>query len=124
MKRVLELLFPIAAVIYTTIIWRHFFFPELTPKMKRWFLGALCLDSAGTIFLCGLFIIHWQWTLHSISGLLSLLIMILHYCLLSNKRLWSSGIVTVLRYTSIGTWILWMTAFISGLPLSQIFSSR
>lgn len=78
-------------------------------------LGLLA-DSAGTIFLCAMTAARWQFTLHTISGLVSLLIMALHFVwtLLAVKR--GGAFENYFNRFSIYAWLIWLAAFVSGIP--------
>lgn len=115
--RPLETLFIFALLFYTTAIWSH----RATGRMRTWmlacFTAGLLADIAGTIFLCVIVSDAWQWTLHSISGLAALLIMTLHF-------VWALFALTRggtseehFNRWSLGAWIIWLIAFVSGIPM-------
>lgn len=114
----LELLFVVALVLYTLVIWTH----RKKHKLYLWMIWtfgiALVADTSGTIFLCAINTTKWTWTYHTISGLTSLFIMALHFT-------WAFLALTVggrfeayFNRFSIFAWLLWLTAFVSGIPFA------
>lgn len=112
----LELLFVLALILYTTAIMSHKFKGALKPWMIHVFGVGLLADISGTIFLCFFASHGWQWTLHSISGLAALIIMGLHYlwALLAFKK---KDYEEKFNDYSLYAWVLWLIAFISGIPM-------
>lgn len=114
--RPLEGLFVVALVLYTGVIWTHRFKKHLTGWMVALFGVGLLADVSGTIALCAFSANGWTWTLHTISGLASLLIMGLHFV----WALWEWAEVrsgSLFQRYSVYAWLLWLVAFISGIPL-------
>lgn len=113
--RPIEMLFVIALVLYSIAIWSHRFQKTLHPWMIVVFQIGLMADISGTLFLCVAASTKWTWSLHTISGLASLLIMTLHFvwALLApiNEKL-----EVYFNRFSIYAWGLWLVAFISGIP--------
>ena len=112
----LEWLFVLALALYTIVIWFHRFTGKLYTWMVLLFGIGLLADISGTILLCITASERWMWTLHTVSGLISLLIMTVHF-------FWA---VTAIRMAgksefyfnrfSIYAWSLWLIAFITGIP--------
>lgn len=115
----LEFLFVVALVLYTVVIWRHRFKKKISVWMVTVFGLGLLADSAGTIFLCAMTAARWQFTLHTVSGLVSLLIMALHFVwtLLALKK--GGAFESYFYRFSIYAWLLWLIAFVSGIPLAK-----
>lgn len=113
----LELLFVVALLLYSFVIWRHKFTKELSLGMIWLFGMGLAADVSGTVFLCTFAVPGWKFTLHSTAGLLSLLIMALHFA----WALLALGAVGKFREYfnrfSVSAWCLWFVAFVSGIPL-------
>lgn len=115
--RPLESLFIIALILYSTAIFAHKYRGTLRTWMMAVFGAGLTADVAGTILLCVLPSHGWKWTFHSVSGLLALVIMALHFA-------WALVAVTRkgkseerFHRWSLRAWLLWLAAFISGIPL-------
>lgn len=117
----LEWLFVIALVLYTLVIWRHRFKKKISAWMVMVFGLGLAADSAGTVFLCAMMAARWQFTLHTISGLVSLLIMALHFLwtILALKK--GGAFESYFNRWSIYAWLCWLVAFVSGVPLAKFF---
>ena len=113
----LELLFIVALILYSLVIWSHKFKKKLSVWMVVLFGIALSADVSGTIFLCAAAAIKWRWNLHTISGLASILIMALHF-IWAYLALRSKGVFErYFNYFSIWAWCLWVVSFISGIPM-------
>ena len=111
-----EWLFVLALILYTLVIWSH----RLKHKLEIWmavlFGTALTADISGTIFLCITESVKWVWNLHSISGLISLMIMAAHFAwaIMAIKGVGRSEFY--FNRFSIYAWSLWLVAFLSGIP--------
>lgn len=114
--RSLELLFVVAMVLYSFVIWSHKFSGKLSFWMVWLFGFGLIADIGGTVLLCVAAADRWTWTLHTVSGLASLLIMALHFvwAVLATSR--EGNWKTHFDRYSIYAWCLWMFAFVSGIP--------
>lgn len=113
---VLEWLFVLALVLYTIVIWSHRFSRKLYHWMVILFGIGLLADVSGTIFLCVVASTRWAWTLHTVSGLVSLLIMAAHFVwALMAIRLAGKSESYFNRF-SLYAWSLWLIAFITGIP--------
>lgn len=117
----LEWLFVTALVLYTWVIWRHRFKKNFSAGMVVLFGLGLAADSAGTIFLCVMTAARWQFTFHTVSGLVSLLIMGLHFVwmILALKK--GGAFENYFNRFSIYAWLIWLVAFVSGLPFIKFF---
>lgn len=113
----LELLFVVALVIYSFVIWSH----KLTGRLPLWMVWlfgvGLTTDASGTIFLCVSLADRWKWNLHTIFGLVSLLIMAIHFvwAVLANSK--EGDWKKYFDRFSVYAWCLWMIAFVSGILL-------
>lgn len=123
--RSLELLFVVALVLYTTVIWTHKLRRCLKPWMVVVFGIALIADTVATVIVCNLVdpsswklnLAEFSGTFHIVTGLVSLLIMALHFS-------WALGALTVhgkleqyFNKYSVYAWLLWLVALFSGIPL-------
>ena len=113
----MESLFVIALILYSIVIWTHKINKELLYWMIVVFGFAFFLDAFATVIVCANARDGWAWNFHTITGLISLVIMGLHF-------VWAvgaySGVGKLGHYFnkySIYAWILWLAAFISGIPL-------
>ena len=112
----LEWLFVVAFVMYSVVIWWHKFSQNLSLWMILLFGIGLAADISGTVLLCVVASARWTWTIHTISGLVALLIMTAHFS-------WAVMAVNMFgqsksyfnRY-SIYAWFFWLIPFISGIP--------
>ena len=116
--RPLELLFVVALILYSSVIWLHKLHHKLYLWMVLLFGIGLAADVSGTVFLCMTAGARWRFTLHTVSGLVSLVIMALHFAwaLLAVR-----GVGTSREYFdrfSVYAWLLWLVSFISGIPLA------
>ena len=112
----LEWLFVLALVLYSLVIWYHKLKQKLEPWMVMLFGIALTADISGTIFLCVAESVRWVWNLHTIFGLISLLIMAAHFtwAVMSIKGVGKSE--SYFNRFSLYAWCLWLVAFFSGIP--------
>jgi uncharacterized repeat protein (TIGR03987 family) len=114
--RPLELLFVLALALYTGVIWTHRFRRRLAKWMIIVFGLALIADLTATILVCAGAPGGWTWSLHTTTGLVSLVIMTVHFA-------WGVSAVAAqgeyeayfTRY-SLYAWSLWVVSFISGIP--------
>ena len=116
----LEMLFVVALVLYSFVIWTHKFQKKLHTWMVWLFGAGVLADFGGTIFLCVASATKWTFTFHTISGLFSLLVMALHF-------VWALFAVTAhgkfesyFNRFSVAAWCLWFSAFISGIPFEKM----
>ncbi|HXK40590.1 MAG TPA: hypothetical protein VJ046_00580 [Candidatus Paceibacterota bacterium] len=114
--RTLELLFVVALLLYSFVIWVHKFRKDLSLWMVWLFGIGLAADVSGTVIVCVLAAKSWVWNLHTVSGLLSLIIMATHFawalCALKVK----GDFETYFNRFSVWAWLLWLVAFVSGIP--------
>jgi uncharacterized repeat protein (TIGR03987 family) len=117
--RPLELLFVVALVLYSFVIWWH---RLKTHKLHAWmavvFGLGLTADVAGTVFLCVVSATRWSWTLHTISGLLALLIMASHFAWAVRATTAGGRAESNFTRFSVWAWWIWVVAFVSGIPRS------
>lgn len=113
--RILELLFVAALFFYSFSIWSHKIKGRLCPWIMTVFGIGLAFDISGTFFLCVASAQSWKFTPHTVSGLISLLIMFLHF-------MWAILAIRVggkfeayFNRFSVPAWFLWLGAFSSGL---------
>lgn len=115
--RTLEWLFVAALVFYSTAIWSH----KITGKLHPWIVWVfgigLAADTCGTLFLCVISTVRWTVTLHTFSGILSIVIMAVHF-------IWALLAIQVggrfedhFKKFSVHAWIIWLVAFLSGIPI-------
>jgi uncharacterized repeat protein (TIGR03987 family) len=117
----LELLFVVALALYSTVIWTHFIQRKKAPELRRWMLWtfgiALALDVSATIFVCSLNSKGWTWDLHTTTGLVSVLIMALHFAWALDATLRTHGrCAELFNRFSLAAWGVWLVSFISGIP--------
>lgn len=113
----LELLFIIALVLYSTVIWSHRFTGGALRPWMTWTFGtALACDASATVFLCGFGRIQWVWTVHTVSGLLALVIMALHFIWAVISVMKGGNAADRFHRFSVWAWLLWLVSFISGIP--------
>lgn len=112
----LEMLFVVALLLYSLVIWSHKFKKRLTPWMLWLFGIGLVADISGTVFLCVVAASRWVFNLHTMSGLIALLIMSLHFvwALLSIVR--GGRFEAYFNRFSVLAWLIWLVAFVSGIP--------
>ena len=114
--RSLELLFVVAMVLYSFVIWSHKFSRKLDLWMVWLFGFGLIADIGGTVFLCVAAATRWTWTLHTVSGFASLLIMAFHFAWAVLATSKEGNWKTYFDRFSVYAWCLWMVAFASGIP--------
>ena len=113
----LEILFLVALFLYSGAIWSHRIRKRLRPWMVWTFGLGLATDLGGTVLLCVMSATRWQWSLHAISGLVSLAIMALHFAwAVTALRLEGRSEAYFDRF-SVWAWAIWLVAFASGIPL-------
>lgn len=115
--RPLESLFVVALVLYTTVIWTHRIKGNLKPWMVWTFGAGLTADTLGTVLLCGLAITNWSWSLHTVSGLLALVIMALHFAWALHAHLRGGAAAHHFHRFSLYAWVLWLVSFVTGIPV-------
>lgn len=114
--RPLEMLFVVALLLYSFVIWSHQFKKRFSPWMVGLFGIGLAADISGTVFLCIAAASRWTFTIHTISGLVSLFIMAAHFmCALLAIKIGGKFEVWFKRF-SVWAWFGWLMAFISGIP--------
>jgi uncharacterized repeat protein (TIGR03987 family) len=129
-RYVFEGMFVLAIILYTVAIWGHRFYGLVSFPMKNFYLTlfgvALFCDIMGTVFLCVMSAVNWKWDFHTSTGVASLVIMAVHFGFAVHAK------ATDYRHTghennrrfykySPWAWLLWVTSFVSGLPLSKMF---
>lgn len=115
--RSLELLFVAALILYTLVIWVHRIQHRLYGWMIWLFGAGLLADISGTIFLCAISAVSWKFTLHTVSGFVSLIIMALHFSWAFLAHAAHGKFEAYFNRFSVYAWLLWLVAFISGIPL-------
>jgi len=114
--RPLEMLFVVALMLYSFVIWSHQFKKKFSLWMVWLFGLGLAADFSGTVFLCVAAASRWTWTLHTISGLVSLLIMALHFAWALLSIIFGGKFEVYFKRFSVWAWFGWLIAFISGIP--------
>ncbi|MBI2068535.1 MAG: TIGR03987 family protein [Candidatus Yanofskybacteria bacterium] len=114
--RPFETFFVVALLLYSFVIWSHRIKKRFSPWMVWLFGAGLAADVSGTVFLCVATASGWTFSVHAISGLISLLIMALHF-------IWALLSITLggkfedyFKRFSVLAWFLWLIAFVSGIP--------
>lgn len=113
----LELLFVVAFLLYTVVIFKHIITTELTERMVWLFGAALTADISGTIFLCYMHAQTWVWNFHTTTGFISVIIMALHFSWALAARRNGGSVQTTFNHTSLAAWVIWFASFASGLPI-------
>ena len=112
----LEILFFIALLLYSFVIWSHQLTKTLSSGMVWMFGIGLAADVSGTVFLCIAAASEWTFTLHTVSGLVALLIMSLHFAWVLLSVKFGGKFEAYFKRFSVLAWFLWLTAFVSGIP--------
>lgn len=114
--RPLETLFVVALILYSFVIWSHQITKKFSPWMVWLFGIGLTADISGTVLICVAAADRWTWTLHTGFGLVSLLIMALHFLwavlAISREGNWK---IYFNRF-SVFAWFFWLLSFVSGIP--------
>lgn len=113
--RPVELLFVVALVLYTYVIWWH----KIKGQLKLWMVWlfgiGLSADITGTFILCNIINpLAWKLNAHVVSGLVSLLIMAVHFWWAVNAFRGKRKYERRFNRFSIRAWLLWLAAFTSG----------
>lgn len=116
--RGLEFLFVIALVLYSFVIWFHVFKKRFYLWMVVLFGVGLVADASGTFFLCVAGAEKWKFTVHTISGLISLIIMTLHFSWAVLATSVGGRWGNYFNRFSVYAWLGWLVSFISGIPLA------
>lgn len=114
--RPLEMLFVVALFLYSFVIWAHQFKKKFSPWMVWLFGLGLTADVGGTIFLCVALSSRWTYNTHTILGLVSLLIMALHFAWALLSVTFGGRFEDYFKRFSVLAWFFWLTAFVSGIP--------
>lgn len=113
----LELIFIVALLLYSLSIWSH----KITGKLSSWIMcvfgAGLATDILGTVLLCVMSANGWKFTIHTISGLFSLLIMVVHFTWALCAIKIGGDFESYFNRFSVSAWILWLIAFVSGIIL-------
>lgn len=114
----LESFFVAALILYSFSIWSHKVLGKLRSWMMLVFGVGLAADILGTVLICVINAERWQFTVHTISGIAALLIMALHFiwAVLAIKAGWKFE--SYFNRFSVSAWLLWLVAFISGIPFA------
>ena len=115
--RPLEMLFVVALVLYSFVILQHRFKHKLHPWMVWLFGIGLAADISGTVFLCIVAADSWKFSLHTISGFVSLVIMALHFSWAVLAKTVHGKFENYFNRFSFRAWLIWLVAFFSGFPL-------
>ena len=106
----------LALISYTVAVWTE----RITKKIKFWIVltfgfGLLC-DFVGTSIMFYISEHRFSFSFHSVCGYLALVIMLLHliWAVLSIKKIGKCE--QYFTRFSIFAWIIWLVAFISGIP--------
>lgn len=112
--RPLETFFVAALLFYSFSIWSH----KITGKLSSWIMlifgTGLAADILGTVLLCAVSANGWKFTVHTISGLLALLIMAIHFTWALCAVKIGGNFESYFNRFSVSAWILWLIAFFSG----------
>jgi hypothetical protein len=114
----LHWLFTLALLLYSGVIFSHkFFIKRLTVLLVGIFGTALAVDTFATVFVCVFAYDGWAWTLHTITGLGSLVIMAIHFgwAVVAIAKRGNSEIF--FAKCSIYAWGVWIVAFVTGILL-------
>lgn len=114
----LEFLFVVALILYTSVIWTHRFRKRLEKWMVILFGLALVIDMAATIVVCAFAGPLHAWSFHTITGFASLLIMALHFIWAVSAKVLKGKFEANFSKYSLRAWLLWLAAFISGIPFA------
>lgn len=114
---IIAVLFIVSAlVLYTTAIWSE----RISRRLKRWMVvvfssGFIC-DLAGTSMMFLRAEHKFALSTHVISGYSALLIMLLHlsWAFLAIRK--QGRYESYFTRFSLFAWMLWLTAFLSGMP--------
>lgn len=115
--REFELLFVIALVLYSFVIWFHVFKKRFYLWMVVLFGIGLAADASGTLFLCVASTDKWKFTSHTVSGLMSLVIMAFHFFWAVNAIKIGGRWENYFNRYSICAWFFWLFSFVSGIIL-------
>lgn len=111
----LELLFVLALVLYSLAIWSDRIKKELRAWMLAVFGTALIADILGTVLLCAVVSDAFRVNVHTVTGLASLAIMLVHYIWALQAFLaYDRRSETRFRRWSVWAWGLWLVSFLSG----------
>lgn len=105
-----------AALLYTAAIAGGFLQRGLRPWSVATFGMALALDSSATLIVCVLKAASLAPTFHALMGWLALAIMAVHFVWALSSVKQRGRAATYFHYGSPAAWVLWMVAFISGIP--------
>ena len=111
------LLFLVAAILYSFAIWDAWIWRGLIVRDILAFGAGLTIDTLATVYVC-IFRVQgsiWPNTFHGVMGYLALLIMATHF--VWAWRAWRDiAYERRFRRFSPMAWVLWMVAFVSGIP--------
>jgi len=102
-----------ALVFYTIAIWSERFKKELKLWMLLVFITAFLCDLGGTSIM---FFTSRSLNLHSISGYTALSIMSAHLWFAIEATRGKTWYAKVFSRYSLYAWLLWLLAFVSGIP--------
>lgn len=112
----LEMLFVVALLLYSLVIWTHKIKKVLSLWMVWLFGIGLAADISGTVFLCVVATSGLIFNLHTIFGLVSLLIMALHFGWALLSITLGGKFESYFNRFSVAAWFIWLIAFVSGIP--------
>lgn len=112
----MKILFVAALLLYSLVIWSHQVKKNLRVWMVWLFGIGLAADAGGTVFLCMAAASKWTFTLHTLSGAVSLLIMALHFVWALFSVMFGGRFQVYFNRFSVWAWLLWLVSFISGIP--------
>lgn len=112
----LETLFVVALLLYSLVIWTHKIKKILSLWMVWLFGIGLVADISGTVLLCVVATSKLTFNLHTIFGLISLLIMALHFGWALLSIMLGGRFEAWFKRFSVVAWFIWLMAFVSGIP--------
>jgi uncharacterized repeat protein (TIGR03987 family) len=85
-----------------------------------WLFGiGLAADMSGTFILCGVVAADkWEFSLHIVSGLISLIIMTIHFGWAVLAKTIHGRFENYFNRFSVYAWFIWLVSFLSGIPLN------
>lgn len=114
----IELLFPVALLLYTCAIWGS----RRSQEMRFWTVVVMGLglaaDLSGTIFLCVAASSRWTWSWHTISGGASVVIMFAHFCCALIATRFASWARWFHRWSR-WAWGFWLFSLATGIALGH-----
>lgn len=120
LRHLFEMVFIVAFLLYATVIISHWVLEGFEKWMIMVFALAFISDLSATTYICVFLNDGWQWTAHSINGLVILVIMGFHLLIFNFASKSSQRFQKLFHMASPFAGCFWVLVTVSGTHLSYV----